>query len=60
MKSDNKPLVSIITLNWNQTAVTCEFLESTKKLNYPHYEILVCDMNSDESPAEKIQLLNIP
>ncbi|HRO07187.1 MAG TPA: glycosyltransferase family 2 protein [Ferruginibacter sp.] len=60
MKSENKPLVSIITLNWNQTAVTCEFLVSTKKLNYPHYEILVCDMNSDESPAEKIQLLNIP
>lgn len=60
MKNENKPLVSIITLNWNQTAVTCEFLESTRKLNYTHYEILVCDMNSDESPAEKIQLLNIP
>jgi GT2 family glycosyltransferase len=60
MKNENKPLISIITLNWNQSAVTCDFLVSTQKLNYPNYEILVCDMNSDESPAEKIQQLNIP
>lgn len=60
MRFENPPLISIITLNWNQTAVTCEFLESTKKLNYPNFEILVCDMNSDESPAEKIQSKNYP
>ena len=60
MNKENNPLVSIITLNWNQTDVTCEFLESTRKLNYKNYEILVCDMNSDICPAEKIQLLNFP
>lgn len=60
MNKENYPLVSIITLNWNQTDVTCEFLESTRNLNYKNYEILVCDMNSDICPAEKIQLLNFP
>lgn len=48
------PLVSIITLNYNQTRVTCEFLESCKCLTYPKYEILVCDMASATSPIEEI------
>jgi len=46
-----KPLVSIITLNYNQAAVTAAFLESSRKLLYPNYEILVCDMASDVDPA---------
>ncbi len=54
------PMVSIITLNYNQESVTCEFLESTRALTYKNYEILVCDMNSDKSPADKIQSLNLP
>lgn len=45
-----QPLVSIITLNYNQAAVTAEFLESSKKLLYPHFEILICDMGSVEDP----------
>ena len=48
------PLVSIITLTWNQTDVTCEFLESTRNFNYKNYEILVCDMASDIDPTERI------
>jgi GT2 family glycosyltransferase len=50
-----KPLVSIVTLNWNQTPVTCAFLESTKALTYPNYEILVCDMASDIDPTSIIE-----
>jgi GT2 family glycosyltransferase len=46
-----QPLVSIITLNYNQAAVTAEFLESSKKLLYPSFEILICDMASSEDPA---------
>jgi len=46
-----QPLVSIITLNYNQAAVTAEFLESSKKLLYPFVEILICDMASSEDPA---------
>src|SRR5690242_12839429 len=54
------PLISIITLTWNQTKVTCEFLESTRKLNYKNYEILVCDMGSDVDPTEEINSRNFP
>ncbi|MDX1938655.1 MAG: glycosyltransferase family 2 protein [Flavihumibacter sp.] len=55
-----EPLVSIITLNYNQEKVTCEFLESTKKLHYTNYEILVCDMASDTDPAPLILAGNYP
>lgn len=57
---DANPLVSIITLNWNQTDVTCAFLESTKQLSYKNYEILVCDMFSNVDPTEQINAGNYP
>ncbi|MET0299341.1 MAG: glycosyltransferase family 2 protein [Flavitalea sp.] len=60
MPHQPKPLVSIITLNWNQTAVTCAFLESTRSLTYRNYEILVCDMGSDIDPTEQINAANYP
>lgn len=44
------PLVSIITLNWNQASATCKLLESTDKLTYKNYEVLVCDMGSAVDP----------
>ncbi|MFM9909766.1 MAG: glycosyltransferase family 2 protein [Chitinophagaceae bacterium] len=46
--STETPLISIITLNYNQAEVTVDFLESAKKLNYKNFEILVCDMASAE------------
>lgn len=42
------PLVSIITLNYNQAEVTLDFLRSCKRLTYPRYEIHVCDMKSSQ------------
>ncbi len=54
------PFVSIITLNYNQAEVTCAFLESTRKLDYPAYEILVCDMGSCEDPEPFISPGNYP
>ncbi len=57
---NHKPLVSIITLNYNQTDVTCAFLESTKALTYPNYEILVCDMGSEIDPIDQIRKGNYP
>jgi GT2 family glycosyltransferase len=54
------PFVSIITLNWNQTAITCAFLESTRNLHYKNYEILVCDMGSDIDPTQQINEANYP
>jgi GT2 family glycosyltransferase len=56
----NPPLISIITLNYNQADVTCDLLESCKKLTYPRYEVLVCDMNSAENPSDIIRLEKYP
>lgn len=58
--NSRQPLISIITLNWNQADVTCEFLESTRNFSYKNYEILVCDMNSDLDPTDKINKGNYP
>ena len=60
MLSGQEPFVSIITLNYNQTAVTCDFLESARKLRYTNYEILVCDMDSTIDPTEQILAGNYP
>jgi GT2 family glycosyltransferase len=54
------PLISIITLNWNQTKITCEFLESTRNFNYKNYEIIVCDMGSDTDPTDFIHNQHYP
>ena len=60
MLKDGKPLISIITLNYNQEKITCEFLESTKRLEYKNYEILVCDMASNVNPSPLIESGNYP
>ncbi|MEJ7766287.1 MAG: glycosyltransferase family 2 protein [Chitinophagaceae bacterium] len=60
MWKGNEPFVSIVTLNFNQTQTTCEFLESTRRLVYRNYEILVCDMASDVDPSPKIMSGNYP
>ncbi len=49
---DRYPLVSIITVNYNQARVTCELLESLKKCTYPNIEIIVVDNHSvDDDPS---------
>ena len=60
LRDDRKPLISIVTFNYNQEKVTCEFLESTRKLKYKNYEILVCDMASRVNPAPLIESGNYP
>jgi GT2 family glycosyltransferase len=60
MPQGSFPFVSLITLNYNQTEATCAFLESTRRLEYPNYEILVCDMASVSDPTEKIVGGNYP
>jgi GT2 family glycosyltransferase len=59
MLKDN-PLISIVTLTWNQTEITCQFLESTRNLAYKNYEILVCDMGSNVDPSSRIEMANYP
>ena len=46
------PLVSIVTLNFNTTAVTCDFLTSVKTQNtYQPIEVIVVDNASAEDPT---------
>lgn len=59
MRKD-QPFISIITLNYNQTDVTCDFLASTRNLKYRNFEILVCDMASAVDPTAKILAGNYP
>ena len=40
------PLVSIITLNYNNSEATFRFLDSTLSLEYDNYEVIVIDMDS--------------
>lgn len=54
------PWVSIITINYNQTATTCAFLESARHLTYPNYEIIVVDNASVENPDEPINRGQFP
>ncbi len=48
------PLLSIVTINYNQAEVTRQFLESARSLTYPNYEIIVVDNASE--PALHTQL----
>ncbi len=48
----NYPLVSIITVNYNQSEVTCDFIESINNITYPNIEVIVVDNNSeDDDPS---------
>lgn len=43
------PLISIVTINYNQAETTRQFLDSSQLLVYPNYEIIVVD-NASEQP----------
>ncbi len=50
-----KSLVSIITINYNESEVTLDLLESIRKLSYPNYEIIVVDNASPNDNPEIIK-----
>jgi GT2 family glycosyltransferase len=46
------PLVSIVTVNYNQSETTCDLLSSLQRVTYPNLEVIVVDNNSTEdNPA---------
>lgn len=46
-----RPLVSIISVNYNQSALTCDMIRSLKQVTYPNLEIIIVDNDSrDDSP----------
>ncbi len=54
MSSNNFPLVSIISVNYNQFEVTFDFLKSLRKITYPNYEVIIVDNASKEDPTKEI------
>lgn len=50
-----KPLVSIITINYNESEVTSDLLESIRGLTYPNYEIIVVDNASPNDNPDIIK-----
>jgi len=49
------PLVSIVTVNYNQSAATCDMLESLYASGYPNLEVLVVDNASTSDTPEVIK-----
>ncbi len=47
----NYPSVSIVSINYNGAQVTCEMLESLKKITYPNFEVIIVDNASREDPS---------
>jgi len=54
-KKKNWPLVSVVTINYNQSEVTCEFLRSFRNVTYPRTEIFVVDNASPNDHPEIIK-----
>ncbi len=56
MKTGEYPMISIITVNWNTTAMTADFLRTVKEkcLSYP-YEVIVVDNASEEDPTSALK-----
>ncbi|WP_411275598.1 glycosyltransferase family 2 protein [Daejeonella sp.] len=52
---ENSPLVSIITVNYDQPEVTCEMLASLRALSYENIEILVVDNGSPKFDPQIIK-----
>jgi GT2 family glycosyltransferase len=55
----NLPLVSIITVNYNQPEITCDLLESLTHITYPSIEIIVVD-NASPTKSPDIILEKYP
>lgn len=52
MKDNTFPLVSIITINYNQVNLTLDLLKSLQAISYANIEIIVVDNNSEFNPAK--------
>jgi GT2 family glycosyltransferase len=50
-----QPLVAIIVLNWNGWRDTLECLESLFQINYPHYQVVLVDNNSEDGSLDKVR-----
>lgn len=53
MSQPTKPLVSFLTVNYNQAQVTLDLLKTLAALNYAHWECIVVDNGSEPSNLEE-------
>lgn len=53
--NDRYPLVSIISVNFNQAEVTCALIESLNKISYPNIEIIIVDNHSTKNDQSIIK-----
>ncbi len=49
------PKIAIIIVNWNGWEDTIECLESLYQINYPKYEVILIDNNSEDVSVDKIK-----
>ncbi|HAA13860.1 MAG TPA: hypothetical protein DCE41_20085 [Cytophagales bacterium] len=57
MKSFNNdwPLVSIVSVNWNQEQLTREMLDSLSHVTYPNLEVILVDNGSTKGDASRLK-----
>ena len=55
MDTSAYPLVSIISINYNQSKTTLEFLKSIENITYPNYEVIIVDNASPNDHPEIIK-----
>lgn len=55
MKNQDQPLVSIVTVNFNQTGVTRDLLISLQKITYAAIEIIVVDNGSADTSITSLK-----
>ncbi|HEY9049611.1 MAG TPA: glycosyltransferase family 2 protein [Ohtaekwangia sp.] len=55
MNASAYPLVSIVTINFNQTPVTRDLLLSLRNISYPSIEIIVVDNGSRDTSARSLK-----
>ncbi len=58
--TDSIPLVSIVTINYNQAEVTRQFLDSARLLTHPRVDIIVVDNASEPALASCIDTSQYP
>jgi hypothetical protein len=59
MHDSHPPLVSIIAINYDHPEVTCQMLDSLRKISYPNIEIIVVD-NASPNDDPSVITANYP
>ncbi len=52
--NSSKPLVTIITVNYNQLEITCALFDSIRRNSYPNIEVILVDNASKENPHQHV------